>query len=194
MRNVGIICGIGINDVPSESHANGIKTKAYAVWTAMIQRCYGENRRKCNNSYIGCSVCDEWLKFSSFKKFYDRFYVDGYQLDKDILLKGNKIYTPRLCRFVPAIINNLLTVDKMPHAKTPRGVRYDSNKGTFSVRLYGQGTKKFISRTFHNADEAFVHYKQSKEEYIKYIANICFLNKEISKEIRDALIGYEISK
>ena len=160
----------------------------------MIQRCYGKNRIKCNRSYVGCSVCDEWLKFSSFKKFYDKFYISGYQLDKDILFKGNKIYGPKWCKFVPAIINNLLTVEKMPHAETPRGVRYDSSKGTFLVRLYGHPTKKFICKTFHDMNEAFLHYKHSKEEYIRYIADLYFLNNEISKEIHDALIKYEISE
>lgn len=86
------VCGIGVNDL--DHPLSKKEMKSYYVWASMIRRCYDENELKKRPSYTGCSVCDEWLLFSNFKQWFDENYVDGYQLDKDIIVSKNKIYSP----------------------------------------------------------------------------------------------------
>ena len=90
---------------------NGKPTKCYDTWKSMLERCYDPKYHEKEPTYIDCKVCDEWLCFQNFAEwFYDNYYeVEGERmaLDKDILNKGNKIYSPNNCIFVPQIINNL---------------------------------------------------------------------------------------
>lgn len=70
--------------------------KSYSIWAAMLQRCYsGENK-----AYDDCTVCDKWLNFQDFAEWFDKHHVEGYHLDKDIKVKGNRIYSPDTCMFV----------------------------------------------------------------------------------------------
>lgn len=95
-----MVCGVGINDMYGVS-----ELQSYKTWDAMIRRCYTSHSNK--PTYVGCSVSSEWLLFSNFKKWFDDNYIEGYQLDKDILVNGNKIYSAATCCFVPQRINVL---------------------------------------------------------------------------------------
>lgn len=91
----------------------------------MLTRCYNHKSLKKNPSYIGCSVCDEWLTYSNFKRWYEdpiNGYREGYHLDKDILVKGNKVYSPETCCFVPHSINCLLLTRQRKRGALPIGV------------------------------------------------------------------------
>ena len=92
------------------SKTNGVKIESYKVWYAMLQRCYSECYKN-KPTYIDCSVCEEWLCYENFKKWYDKNYYrvenEIMNLDKDILVKGNKIYSPETCCFVPKRLNVL---------------------------------------------------------------------------------------
>ena len=90
--NVGII-GEGIY----VSRINSIRTKEYVAWDAMLQRCYDDKLHKRHPSYKDCTVCEEWLNFQNFAKWFNDNNIDGCQLDKDLLIKGNKIYSPETC-------------------------------------------------------------------------------------------------
>lgn len=99
----------------THSKINGIKKESYKTWYAMIQRCYKDcyNNKK---TYIDCFVCDEWLCYENFEKWFDKNYYivnnEVMNLDKDILIKGNKIYSPKTCCFVPKRINILFVNTK----------------------------------------------------------------------------------
>lgn len=77
----------------------------------MLERCYSARYQERKPTYKGCSVCDEWLNYQNFAKWYDDNYYEIKGeimcLDKDILVKGNKIYSPENCVFVPNYINVL---------------------------------------------------------------------------------------
>jgi len=94
--------GVGINDTFFQS-----RTKEHQLWMGIIERCYDEKLHKKFPSYIGCSICEEWRYFSNFKRWFDEHYVEGWCLDKDILFKGNKLYSSSTCCFVPQDINKL---------------------------------------------------------------------------------------
>lgn len=105
-KNIFNIACIG-NEI---SKINGIKIESYKTWYAMLQRCYSECYKN-KPTYIDCYVCDEWLCYENFKKWYDKNYYtvenEIMNLDKDILVKGNKVYSPKTCCFVPKRLNIL---------------------------------------------------------------------------------------
>ena len=81
------VFGVGIYDAKNESMSRAAKE-----WRYMLQRCYYEKNNRCDN-YKDCSVCDEWHRYSVFKEWFDENYIEGWCLDKDILIKGNKVYS-----------------------------------------------------------------------------------------------------
>jgi len=85
---------------------NGIKPKMYRTWHNMLLRCYSDQYLSKNKTYIGCSVCDSWLNYQNFAEWYIKNNPrDKYHLDKDIIIDGNKIYSPSTCKFVSAQLN-----------------------------------------------------------------------------------------
>ena len=56
------VFGKGINDTEN--------AKDYQTWHSMLRRCYSPVYKKDRPTYEGCEVCDEWLRLSTFKKWY----------------------------------------------------------------------------------------------------------------------------
>lgn len=93
--------GVGYLGVGTyKAHLNGIATKHYMVWSNMLERCYDSNCWSRNPTYKGCTVVEEWHNFQNFAKWFEENYIEGYHLDKDIKVKGNKVYGPDTCMFV----------------------------------------------------------------------------------------------
>lgn len=183
-----IILGVGINDF--QEKVVGCDNKyAYRHWRSMINRCYNDKVHKIQSCYIGCSVCKEWILFSNFKKWFDDNYIEGYQLDKDILVKNNTIYSPNTCCFVPQEINHLLVKPKINTKSTPVGVTRKGNKYRVIISKYG---KINIIGYFENKDDAFAAYKQAKESHIQEVAQKSFDNNKITKKVYDALMNYKV--
>lgn len=179
MNTPDLILNVGINDY---RHTK-IKLKEYylpmTVWKGMLGRCYSEKHQSKRPTYIGCSVCEEWLLFSNFKKWFDENYTPGYELDKDILVEGNKVYSPDTCRFVPKYINLLV--------KTPRqnnsgysGVHCIKGKYRASIK---NGDKTVVLGTFDDAVEAHKAYTSAKQKQIFEIVIESFLKNEIMSDI-----------
>jgi len=161
----------------------------YKTWTSMLQRCYSPVWQEKNPTYKGCSVAEEWHNFQNFAKWYeDNFYkVPGevMHLDKDILVKGNKVYSKETCVFVPTGINCLILKPVMSR-ELPTGVSYDRSKGRYRAKPVNGGK----SRTFRTAEEAAATYKQDKETYIKSVAES--YKTAIPARLYKALIDYEV--
>ena len=184
------IKGVGVLDVDfSRTYDTKIK-KAYLVWTAILYRCYTQNRTPDYASYEGCYICEEWKLFSNFLKWFNENYVEGYAIDKDILCKGNKCYCPECCVFVPQSINNVILTKKRSNHQLPIGV-YETPNGTYSVKLRKYG-KSVTVGTFNNTSEAFTAYKQAKEAYIKEVADEYYNKRLITKRVYDALYKWTV--
>jgi len=95
--------------------------KPYKIWNSMLQRCYSPKKLKTSPSYIGCSVCDEWLNFTNFLKWYKANYLEGMELDKDSLIEGNKIYSPNTCKFISSFENKSISTSKPFKILDPNG-------------------------------------------------------------------------
>lgn len=174
------------------SKVNGIKKDSYKVWYAMLQRCYRECYDK-KPTYLQCEVCDEWLCFENFEKWYDKnFYQiknEKMHLDKDILVQGNKMYSPDTCVFVPQKINVLfISTRRDKNQLLPRGIVQLKN-GTFKVS-YSNNKKIIELGIYDTMEEAFNVYKTNKEKHIKEVAD--FYKDYIPEQLYKAMYNYEI--
>jgi hypothetical protein len=110
-----LVHGVGVKGNTSTKE-NGKFKKAYTVWKAMLGRCYYYSKDS-QPTYKDCSVCVEWLNFEAFEKWFDKNYIVGFDLDKDILKKDNRVYCPDFCRFIPGEINNLFVNTSLKNKK-----------------------------------------------------------------------------
>jgi hypothetical protein len=185
------ICGVGyigtgkcVKDVKYYRHI-------YSIWTKMIQRCYDEKTQEEHPTYKNCTVIKEWHNFQVFGKWYNKTYEKdfskNYQLDKDILVKGNKIYSPETCALVPREINIIFTTRE--NSQLPQGVSFNKSKQRFEANVGIHGRQIYLG-TFNTIEEAFQVYKTAKESYIKEVAEI-WKNK-ITEDTYNAMINHKI--
>lgn len=100
------------------------KYKSYAIWKEMLRRCYSpETQYRCP-TYWGCSVSPEWHNFQVYAKWYEENHIVGYQLDKDLLVVGNKVYSESTCIFIPSRINSFILNCTSARGSCPIGVSY----------------------------------------------------------------------
>ena len=191
-----LVCGVGFLDIDYSCCKDNKTIQAYNRWYLILSRCYNISPKyQKRYFYKDCSVCDEWLYFSNFKRWFDENYIDGYDIDKDILKKGNKIYSPATCCFVPKEINKLLLsrkklrgACKIGVSKVVRGnsVRYHS--------YYNENGKRINIGYFKDEESAFIAYKQKKEEYIKRVASQYYNDGKIGYDVYNALMNYIVEK
>ena len=173
-----------------KSEIDGKATKMYVVWKDMLRRCYDKAELKKYPTYIGCSVADEWKCFQNLGDWFEEnwnSYMKGWHLDKDILKKGNKIYSPETCCFIPPEINTLLIKCDGSRGIYPLGVYKVGHR--FASCLKKQG-KNVTLGTFDTPEEAFQAYKTAKEEYIKEVADIW--KPLIQPKVYRALYNYKV--
>jgi hypothetical protein len=165
----------------------------------MLTRCYSEKRREINYlSYENCTVCEEWHNYQNFKKWYELNYYEieeeEMELDKDILYKNNKIYSPQTCIFVPYSINLLFI--KPNKRKLPQGVCYDKNRNKYIAQIICINknlNKGHISLGRYNTvEEAFFVYKNAKEDYVKQLAEIYKVKYSIPDALYNAMLCYKV--
>lgn len=182
--NIGIIGNVKTTE-------NNKPIQSYKVWNDMIKRCYNDCYKGKSPTYKDCFVCEEWLLYENFKKWYDENYYEvndeKMNLDKDILFKGNKIYSPTTCCFVPFNINALFIKSNKTRGKYPLGVRYNNKK--FEARLSKNNHTEHVA-SFPTIKEAFYAYKIAKEKYIKEIAD--FYKDKIPNKVYEAMYNYKV--
>lgn len=136
----------GINDADYRTHPcfnkKQLKCPIYSVWTGILARVYDENQREVYPTYREVSVCEEWLMFSNFRKWFIENHVDGYAIDKDLLLPKNKIYSPDTCIFVPTWLNSFTVDCGARRGKCLIGVTWNDKRGKFIARCRDPKTKK----------------------------------------------------
>lgn len=183
-RNKKIVFGVGINDVIGAK-----RTKAWRKWMSMLTRCYGVDNFGDRPTYADCHVCNEWHLFSNFKVWFDDNYVDGCVLDKDLLIRGNKIYSPETCCFVPQRINTIVLDRGRDRGKYPVGVSKQGHK--FQVGVNIDGKRKYIG-LYDTVEDAFNAYKYEKEKYIKEVATEYYNDGKITKQVYEVLMSWEV--
>lgn len=148
--------GLGMNDYDGIVRGR----KFYEMWYSMLCRCYSEKYP----SYIGCSVCEEWLSLVKFKEWFDENYVDGWQLDKDLIHKQNKIYSADTCSFVPSKVNTFITESGASNSAWLIGTSpHHSGKGRFLARV-GNLCGGRITKVLPTELEAHMFWKETKHK------------------------------
>lgn len=166
--------------------------KIKGLWVDMLQRCYGDSITL--KSYADCYVSKDWMKCS---KFYEdiRGYSNyemlhkGWQLDKDLLVKGNRVYSKDTCCIVPHAINSALTKCKVREGNLPTGVRKLKNSDKYTAQVQFKGKAKYLG-SFATIDDAFMAYKVAKQRALKELAEI-YKNGLTTKSYL-ALSNYEV--
>ena len=164
----------------------------------MLERCFDEKVKERCPTYENVTCCKEWLSYKNFEKWFNSNYyeVKGERmaLDKDILFKGNKIYSPETCIFVSTKINSIFTKNNSNRGNFPIGVIYrpDINKtNPYNAQCSTLKENKQISLGyFKTPEEAFNAYKTFKENYIKQIADE--YKPYIPRKLYEAMYRYEV--
>ena len=172
------------------------KVKKARLWNDMNTRCYNDKLHERFTSYIGCEVCPEWKndKNEFYQWVEENYYTVGDEqmdLDKDILVKGNKIYSPDTCVFVPHSINTLFVNCKKNRGELPIGVYYDKDRKKYRASFSINGNVIRLSRC-DTPEEAFEEYKRHKKAAI--IAMADRYKGSIPEHLYNAMIAWEIEE
>ena len=179
------------------SRVNGVLTKEYDLWYNMLRRCYSDTLKKKYPTYDGCKVSDNFMRYEYFYEWCNKqigFNNEGngnpFHLDKDLLIKGNKVYSESACVFIPYEINSLLTKSTASRGKHLIGVSWNKKDNAFVARVGKNKGKQEYLGSFKTEIEAFNAYKTAKESFIKEQANKW--KSQIDLRAYNALMSYEV--
>ena len=190
------ICGVGITGSKYPVSINKKHLKEYKTWTDMIYRCFDENKKKRHPRYKDVTCCDKWLNYENFyewlhsqENFEQWLNGERWNLDKDILIKGNKIYSSEACCLVPQSVNILFIKNNKQRGDLPIGVSRSNNK--FKSEYHASNCHVYLG-VYETVEDAFLKYKNAKESYIKQVARLEFDNGNITKRCYDAMMNYKV--
>ena len=194
------VYGIGIVGNKCPTTLNHEQIKEYEVWCNMLQRCYSEKikDKKKYSTYHGITVCEEWMLYENFYKWLhsqDNFdkWLNGkkWAVDKDILMKGNKIYSPETCCLVSHVVNGLFLKHNATRGNLPIGTSVHGNG--FQARCHNPIINKEVYLgTYYSPEEAFQVYKSYKESIIKQVAQLEYSKGNITEKCYNAMMKYEV--
>lgn len=194
------ILGVGIVGDKYKTSCNKKHTKEYEAWYSMLTRCYDKNFKKRRGTYENVTCCDEWHLFEKFYEWlhsqpnFDKWYEGKkWAIDKDILIKGSKFYSPETCCLVPDRINSLFLKSNKRRGDLPIGVsrgEYDGH--TYYVLSISRKIHKHPQKYFKSLDDAFYYYKKYKEDIIKQMAQEEYIQGNITKQCYDAMMNYQV--
>jgi hypothetical protein len=188
------VCGVGVVDVVFQPSIRGKVIWQYELWKGVLRRCCSEKLKANRPHYREASICTDWLSFATFFEWVNlevgyKGKPVGMELDKDILVKGNKVYSPTTCCFVPSRINKLLTDRRSHRGQYPIGVTFNKTGGRLAASLNCNGVDVFLG--LHDTPEAaFLAYKTAKESYVKEVANE--YRHALTSEAYTALMSWEV--
>lgn len=169
----GMVLGVGVNDakyiVNKRTRSGQSLCPYYNKWLNMLKRCYCEKTQEKRPSYVGCSVCDEWLTFSTFKYWLINEGFKDEHIDKDLKVFGNKIYSPSTCMLVSNRINNLVR-----SVSSPCGFSLHNPTGKFRAHFNVDGKQKHLGLFAKEKDAAI----KSAEYKINFILNDVEVNSD----------------
>lgn len=188
VRGVGYLGG----NLDLKSAQNGKLCKIYSMWRNMITRCYSKKLHERFPTYVACYVSDDFKDYSKWREWYDNYQYkhDGWHLDKDLLIKGNKVYSETTCVFLPKEINSLLIKSTASRGEHLIGVSWSKTAKAFVAMVNKNKGKSEYLGSFNTELEAYNAYKEAKEAFVKEQA-------EKYKDLLDprayeALMKYEV--
>lgn len=179
------VCGVGINDADYVTHkwetiryADGKREQKmvwicpyHRAWKSMLNRCYSDKLQSKHPTYRGCTVSEDWLTFSNFKRWMEKQDFEGKQLDKDLLFESNKVYSAETCVFVTSMVNTFINDCGASRGIQPIGVDWVVRLGKFRAQCRNPYTgKREHIGLFTSADEAHKAWIKRKLELAHLIA------------------------
>lgn len=182
---------IGVGEYPTS--VNGLTTKEFSTWGSLFNRSYSEKYISKKPTYSACSVDDRWHNFQNFAAWTVNqvgWGLEDWQIDKDLLLKGNKVYGPDTCVMLPRKLNMLTVLRSSARGTTPIGVFINPTPSMYTGQFKDLSGRKY-SKNFPQVEDAFHFYKTGKEVVLKEAAE---LYKElIDPKAYQALLAWEVS-
>ena len=200
MRNSNkLVCGIGIKGNLYQTTENGKKLPVYALWSNMLLRNTKLHWDKYP-SYIGTSCSENFKHYSFFYEWCQKQKGFGNKdengkawcLDKDLLVRGNSIYSEDTCVFIPNRINLLLTKRDASRGEYPVGVYWNTGNRKYIAKCGRGASKQTHLGCFNTPQEAFHAYKTYKEALIKEVANE--YKEQLDSRVYQALMNYEVNE
>lgn len=192
---MGLKFGVGVytKGIYKTVNPDGSASKESYTWNHMLERCYSEKYKQAHKTYESCTVDERFHHFQYFAEWCNSqvgFVNKGWHLDKDILVKGNKIYSPDICVFVPQEVNVFYTKRDLDRGDYPIGVYWHNPTSKYRAQISLNGLRKHLG-LFESPEGAYEAYKEAKEAYAKELA---YKYKDIvDNRVYDALMFYEVS-
>jgi len=188
------VFGVGVvGDAPTR--IDGKELREYVLWSGVVERCYcGKAQGRNAKSYEDCSMSENFRYYHYFKDWCNNqigFDQAGWELDKDILVKGNRIYSEDVCVFVPHAINSLLLTNESKRGEYPIGVTFDKRNSKFRVCINKYGKHSHVGH-YRTIREASLAYKDAKERYVKEVATR--YRDQIDPRVYEALMVWEVEE
>ena len=187
------VYGIGVLGTRYQSSEYGVHTKEYKLWVHMLRRCYSDSFKKKRPTYEGCEVSENFKYYEYFYEWCNNqvgFNNKDWQLDKDLLVKGNKVYNESTCIFIPSEINSLLINCTASRGKHLIGVCWSNTNKAFVAKVSkNKGNPEHLGY-FNTELEAFNAYKTAKEAFVKEQANKW--KGKIDDRAYNALMKYQV--
>lgn len=183
-----LIYGVGINDadykVTQTVDGKATKCPFYSAWHSMLKRCYDPIEHKNYPNYIGCEVYEDWKYLSKFKLWMEGQDWEGKQLDKDLLVKGNKLYSPDTCCFLDSRINGFLTERQVSRGENALiGASIHKASGKYRAYCNDPFTNKWEYLGLHVEQQvAHLAWKARKHYHALRLAEY-----EVDQRIKEAL-------
>lgn len=198
MKPKKLVHGVGINDADyavQKNEAIQVNGKRklklvwlcpyYSTWKAMLMRCYSSKFQGLYPTYKGCTVSADWHTFSNFRAWMKKQQWEDSQLDKDLLVEGNKIYSPDTCVFVTPMVNSFTLDCRAARGEWSIGVYWHKNAGKFQSQCRNPftGKKEYLGR-FTTELEAHKVWQERKLKLAKELAEI-----QTDPRVAEALIN-----
>lgn len=169
-----------------------IKCKSFSQWNDMLRRATNENFKNRSLTYKDCSISENFKDFNCFHAWCLQqvgYNENGYELDKDVLIKGNKEYSEKSCCFIPKEINMQFVKSNAIRGDYPIGVTKVKSTGKYTTQIKRKRLGTYCSSS-SSVEEAFFKYKKVKEDYIKYLADV--YKDKLDEKVYKALYAYEV--
>lgn len=155
-----------------------VRCPFHARWSNLTGRVLNVYDR----SYDSSQIVEDWLTFSNFKAWMEQQDWEGKELDKDILVKGNQVYGPDTCVFVPRRLNTLLNTQRLINKNSLLGVNY-SKPSKDMINSLSKPWRAQVS-SFDQRQQLYLGCYATQEEahYVWQIAK--------SKELEKAIVWY----
>jgi len=148
-----------------------LRRKVYSLWSCIVGRTLREGYVDKYNTYSDVTLCEQWHNFQVFCKWVNEneYFHSKFQLDKDLLIRGNREYSPDACCFLPQELNVVINVNYNTGNGLPVGVNV---KGDiyYEAALSYKGSRKLLGQ-FNTIQEASDVYVEAKEAYVKELAH-----------------------